>query len=113
MPTTKPIRVLPADVYDALEFSALVFGGIGGITSYDPPGSDAPNCAYGHAAHVTNVRSILADTPTLVALRTAGIDAVFDNDSAVGRLDARKGRRRGVRVTFREWCRELHVIRGD
>lgn len=42
--------VLPANVFDALELSALVFGGIGTgcLSDVDKNGNDIPSCIVGH-----------------------------------------------------------------
>lgn len=105
--TTKPVRVLPADVYDTLEFSALVYGGIGGGWTTDRDGT--PFCAIGHADHV--VPSVCEDGPVVVALFGADVDGRM-NDWAVAAINARRGRPLLGRVTFEEWAKELGIVRG-
>lgn len=110
MNAIKAVRVLPPDVYDTLEFSALAFGGIGGerttVTStLGIDGSD-PVCAYGH------IRNADCDSGSSVALWRADID-MSASDCAVMRINRRKGRFRLDRVSFQEWCEELGVVRGE
>lgn len=93
-------RVLPADVYDTLELSALAYGGIGGRDWTDR--HDRPLCVMGHAIEAApDFRSEY--TPFYKALVRANIH-LATNDAAV------PSRRR---VSFREWCRRLNVVRGS
>ena len=104
---TITLRVLPADVYDTLEFSALVFGGIGRLAwrACGPHGT-VPLCALGHA-------TVADPTDTMRrALHAADIFAA-ENDAAVLSINLRKNSPRSARVSFGEWCKELNVIRGD
>lgn len=101
-------RVLPADVYDALEFSALVYGGIGAGRSFDGP---VPVCLFAHAEH--------ADI-SFTALDSANISPVFPeyedgvaNDPAVRAINARLGNPdRDARVPFDALMAELNITRG-
>jgi len=107
-------RVLPADVYDTIEFSALAFGGIGGSFLLEGVGDDAvPYCAWGHA-----IRAEVPDIDTMPNLFKRACEffplSIADNDSAVQRINARKGvRERNARVTFAEWAKELNIVRGE
>lgn len=96
---------IPADVYDAIEFSALVFGGIGAGATYDYGNDDeAPFCAIGHLIFVG----------ALGRMKGRALSAVR-NDDAVRAVNARKGKSkaRDARVTFREWCKEYPAVRGE
>jgi hypothetical protein len=105
MSAAKEVRVLPADVYDTLELSAYAFGGIGGMW---PTENGRPHCAVGHA-HFTE----WGCGEVCNALKTALEYVANVNDSAVARINARKGADPAARVTFREWCDELGVVRGQ
>jgi hypothetical protein len=102
-------RVLPADVYDALELSALVYGGIGAGWYYWPPmgvspGEEIPHCIFGHAD--------ACDGEVIQpALMKVGIDTVV-NDDAVHAVQKRKPSMDTPRITFKQWCKELGVVRG-
>lgn len=106
-------RVLPADAYDALELSALAFGGIGagkftsdGVGDGDGP-TDIPVCAIGHA-QACDARPA---GPTRIALWCANVLA-SDSDRAVRAINKRLGKPSEARVAFEEWCRKLNVVRG-
>lgn len=98
-------RVLPADVYDTLELSALAYDGIGaGRFCRD----NTPCCVFGHAYRAVAVGlDVITD-----ALRSAGI-GINNNDEAVERINKRKNKPFDTRVSFAEWCAELGVVRGD
>ena len=115
-------RVLPAHVYDALQVSALMYGGIGagesvvGIAEsfgklYETnPAACVPFCIRGHAwcAGV-----LTADMVGDVMFRADFPIHYAANDNAVLEINARKGvHDRRARVTFEEWCAELNVVRG-
>lgn len=97
-------RVLPADVYDTLEFSALAFGGIGKDSYYvfaaDRATILGPCCAAGHLAFA---RGDDADywAHMLLQEHDCGPD---ENDGAI--------RDSEDRISFPEWCRRLNVVRG-
>lgn len=99
----KTQRVLPADVYDALELSALIFGGVGGNNMFAKDG--CPLCIHGHAAFLWN--GDVGD-----ALYATGI-TTFENDGAVQNVNRSEGRPPYDRISFEEWCAALNVIRGD
>ena len=110
--TTATKRVLPADVYDALEMSALAYGGIGarhwtdaGSTGYGADPLDVPFCISGHARACDPSRTVNAE------LHHADI-SIVTNDTAVRAINARKRGPLTARVTFAEWCAELGVERG-
>lgn len=101
-----PVRTLPADVYDFLELSALVYGGIGAgkFTSDD----GVPHCVFGHL-HAEGCGS---DYDELYdGLSQAGIH-ISENDTAVRRANRRRGIQRDKRVPFSVWATELGVVRG-
>jgi hypothetical protein len=83
--------VLPAVVYDTLEFSALVYGGIGSGEWWD---GDAPVCYVGHiaAAGVNDCH---------------GIDERMNDEAVAGKFG-----KVAPRIPFAEWCRRLNVVRG-
>lgn len=99
-------RVLPADVYDALELSALAFGGIGGGRYYKQGTPVSPYCAVGHASFLDTDCSREAWS----AWKTGGITERV-NDEAVRAINTRLGKPAHSRVTFKEWCKELNVTR--
>lgn len=110
----QPVRVLPADVYDTLELSALAYGGIGAQRFYDqdyPVGE--PYCAFGHAyfASGSTDSPYMTDNKITAALVKAGI-YVADNDKAVRRYNTQLGRHPNARIPFDDWCRILNVRRG-
>lgn len=107
-------RILPADVYDALELSALAYGGIGagrwvedGGAGFGSAPADIPVCASGHA---------FAADPTNEmwhVLQSADL-GIRHNDPAVVRINVRRGNDYSLaRVSFAEWCAELGVERGS
>lgn len=107
-------RVLPADVYDALDLSALAFGGIGGGRVKDD--CFTPLCAAGHARFLDSGKAngragVVRDTLDAVFV---GDDFVVGvNDRAVAAINRRKGAPSYARVTFEEWSQELNVVRGE
>lgn len=115
--TTAGKRVLPADVYDFLELSALAEGGIsaGKFTRFDGRDLAHCGCIHGHAGQA------LADDLELPcaeadeareALLAAGIDFP-ENDEAVRAINCRKGIPfADDPVTWREFVTELNVVRG-
>jgi hypothetical protein len=115
--TTTPERVvLPASMYDALELSALAFGGIGQPAVFDD--DHCPVCIYGHAAFVANDKNAAVgdfdySNPIVRALNTAGIRGSVESDQAVRDINRRLGRPLTDRVPFSLWCAELGVVRGD
>lgn len=111
-------RVLPADVYDALELSALAFGGIGAGRLHDGVhAGNCPVCIYGHAIFANNCYGLFdRNNPIETALDNmgkAGDDyfAPLVSDGAVLAINSRLGRPANSRVTFKEWCKELNVTR--
>lgn len=112
-------RVLPAAVFDALELSALIHGGIGagmwwvweweGGTIGGVLSSAMPYCAEGHANFLDGG---LTRRPVARALTVAGI-CVGTNDDAVRAINKRRrSGPSGARVPFRLWTRHLEVQRG-
>jgi len=107
--TAKP-RVLPADVYDTLELSALAFGGIGRGSYFDEDENSEPPvtpcCIHGHGmvAGRLNPPRPWEESQVNDALWTADIgvntnDSIFQPDE--------------TRISFEEWCKRLNVVRGD
>ena len=102
-------RVLPADVYDALEFSALVEGGIGAGKNFVNGGFEVvPYCIYGHAYELDRE----CGSTVLAALGNAGVSVPM-NDRAVHTINERRLQPRNARVSFADWCAELGVERGS
>ena len=106
-------RVLPAKVYDALQLSALMYGGIGAGV-YTVVNTEVPVCMLGHLGARPNE----ATTPEAMTMMTRLGFAIWDNDRAVKAINRRKGIPETLlsafepRVTFEEWCAELGIVRG-
>lgn len=96
-------RVLPPDVFDALELSALVFGGIGRGQCYNYDGDNAPWCVHGHGKSCGMNDEGGVWVPMLDRL---GITP-HRNDAALSDVPDDE------RVTFRQWCKRLNVVRAD
>lgn len=109
-------RTLPADVYDALELSALAFGGIGrgAYLDWDFDGDDAkaPRCILGHAAWLVDDLRVMSDGEVCSVLYEQLGNAESVNDTAVRSINWRRGRDGDRRVSFKAWCKELNVERG-
>jgi hypothetical protein len=102
---SEPI-VLPANVYDTLEFSTLVYGGIGGgwyTTSRRGDLSGKPLCFLGHA----DGAGVAGDSLT----ELYGINALI-SDGIVARVNERKGKDKHDRITWDEFVREGNIQRG-
>lgn len=109
-------RVLPADVYDALEFSALVYGGIGAGKWDEGAGDDtAPLCIVGHTVYANGDgwdfytlagNNLVAECDWLRL-------AEQDSDDAVRAINLRTASPPNARVSFADWCAELDVVRGE
>lgn len=120
----EPPRVLPADVYDTLEFAALAFGGIGGGRYTDTVEYDAerdawlyaPVCAIGFGRVINgdyDYQPLDGDESLEMALRAVGISE-GTNDAAVMDINVRLGvADPEARVPFKKWAKELNVVRGD
>lgn len=114
----KSVRVLPADVFDAIEFVAEAEGGIGadqyatdGWTGADlrvgTPGA-APYCVWG----IECVLDGYDDREVSRALYAVNLNPE-DNDLAVRAINERRGvTPTTARVPFSDWCAELGVERG-
>lgn len=115
--TTKPVRVLDADVYDALELSALVYGGIGAgsVNEY----GEKPFCVLGHIGFAANsdvfvdgaYAAMRAALGVAFTGREGGLVADVNND-AVRAINRRHGDPQDSRVPFAAWCAELGIMRG-
>lgn len=101
-------KVLPADVYDALELSAWEFGGIGASEWEDAVGR--PLCIHGHRRFITE--NLEQHWEVGQALYAAGL-SMDANDHAVRAINARYGAPPNARVPFNKWCKELNVVRGE
>lgn len=105
-----PTRPLDPDVYDALELSALAFGGIGAGRCYLNNGD--PFCAVGHldsiADNAADARRGYGAVLRLFGGRSVGLS----NDNAVIRYNAGKNRPKYARIPFEAWCKELGIVRG-
>ena len=114
MNATKVVRVLPPDVYDTLELSAYVYGGIGKGRAFASnvvtDDGSPPVCAIGHLRAAEPERHAQIDLEC--SLFGSGINA-HDNDDAVEEINRRKGSKVYARVSFQEWCEELGVVRGE
>lgn len=95
--------VLPADVYDTLEFSALVFGGIGHSHSLDGDGS--PLCAVGHCIIADGRSGDMMKAVILAVEQDHGGPVSLWNDSGFLPSEGR--------ISFDDWCARLNVLRGD
>lgn len=117
MKATMAERVLPADVYDTLELSALAYGGIGAGLLIR---LDEPCCAIGQmieAGVPINLPEQYGDFPVYGFTARESDDAVEAINSLHGNtIDWRVGTWRRVgtwdRVPFAAWCHRLNVVRG-
>lgn len=96
------MRVLPAVVYDTLEFSCLAFNGIGAGSFFF---GDAPLCYVGHLAAAQVIRGVATREPF-------GISEDM-NDKAVAVINRRKKVNGAFRVSWPEFTRELQIVRGE
>jgi hypothetical protein len=103
-------RVLPADWYDALELAALANGGVGAGFWFHLNDPMLPCCIHGLAEF--SAGGMRNHTLNYV-LSDAGIYG-DTNDAAVAAINARKDPNgyTDTPVTFKQWCRELGVVRG-
>lgn len=126
-------RTLPADVYDALELSALIHGGVG---SCHLANDGVPHCIIGHAMFLDgydpttqNEDHIREDAPITAALVQAfprlGIENAYYDDSYLVKVRAVEAANDNAvcsipltdieqqKVTWRRWCKQLNVVRGE
>lgn len=132
MSTERAVRVLPADVFDYLELSALVEDGIGHATFSNrlpgtprdygtvTPGTFRPCCIHGHGGQTKSAGLTDVEKREIVAALTdAGIGFAANDDAVIAILA-----QRGVtldttpgfylqRVTWDEYVAELNIVRGD
>jgi hypothetical protein len=102
--------VLPADIYDALEFVAVAQGGIGGGFYGSGPN---PICIYGCANFLdTGDAQCREGAGVRDAIKEARISADA-NDRAVARINQARKRAKEQRVPFAALCKEMHIVRGD
>jgi hypothetical protein len=109
----KEKRVLPADVFDTLEFSVLAAKGIGAPSVYkgNPCGS-RPNCLYGHAEFASNAGpKSLFDNPIADAL--VRIIRPDESDQAVFEINRRKKVSGLAPVSWAEYTKETGLTRGE
>lgn len=124
-PFAPGLRVLPPNVYDTIELMALAFRGIGAGSDFR---DHCPNCVHGLAREAgatwdyeTDGGWVVGACPAYAfpdnneinqALMAAGIER-YVNDDAVEKINQRLRRAWNARVTFRRWCRQLGVVRGE
>lgn len=110
-------RYLSATLYDSIKGSAELHKGIGGGQWNDASG--VPLCVHGHIMNLTGARidgDGVAQSPTPLyrqwthELRNQGIEVGL-NDWAVMAYNVAHGRPQAQRLTFEEWCEQLHVLR--
>jgi hypothetical protein len=114
----KPVRVLDADVYDALQLSAMIYGGIGCPFDTGEFEYRCPCCLVGHINFLCGDQKEEDE----IFARTSGLALTsFESDSAVEAVLVRKGvvgekeeawDKPYPRISFPEWCAELGVVRG-
>jgi hypothetical protein len=118
---SRPMRELPADVYDTLEFIALMYGGIGrgSYWSYSWLGADnepRPLCVYGLAIEATEQDGLSGNpfrNPVAKALAAVGISVLMNDTAVKDILERREISTGAARVPFEDWCAELGVVRGE
>ena len=133
MKTQLPQRVMAADVYDALELSALIHGGIG-TDCFDVVGPDSesvPCCIMGHAMWLDGTLSTwlqgpagevehgvakafgvtLPNTPS--RFKAAAEDIYDANDCAVTTAIECNLANEQSKISWRQWCQRLSVVRGE
>jgi hypothetical protein len=101
------------DVFDALELSALVFGGVGGgsLRGY----GEAPLCIIGLARFLDGQPLLYEQNGGEVAAelnRAFSASCEWDVTVKSDRVGA-KGVLPYSRVPFATWCKRLNVVRGD
>lgn len=127
----KPQIVLEDDVYYALMFSCLAFGGIGAGNNFDFPDGNtpgAPLCLNGHRWSVADDIVRTDGLGVYEAVHAVSGDGVASySDPAVVAINKRKNKRlaaKGVqlnvshhgehslmrRVTWAEFCKELNIV---
>lgn len=107
-------RVLPADVFDALELSVLAYKGVGqpAVQVYDENCKGiGPCCIYGHAIWAEDTNVIYAGE-IATALSRAGISGL-ESDEAIASINRRRGRDPERRVSWPAYTRELNIVRGN
>jgi hypothetical protein len=104
MPTPKPKRVIPADVYDTIEFVALVAGGI--ATQIGAPEEGIPGCVIG-------IADAAGDGEIWAVLRDKGVRIPHDSDNAVREITGeRPYTLTSTPVSFKRWAKKLNLVRG-
>jgi hypothetical protein len=104
--STQPLRVLPPDVYDALELSALAYGGIGGGAYVDRENDSAfspaiaPRCIIGHARWLAGTGGPVED-----AIESIGIDPHVNDEVILSGNHER--------ISWAEYCRRANIVRGE
>lgn len=107
--------VLPADVFDALELSALAHDGVGAARRFY---AGRPHCIVGHAQFldgITHKEGMRIDEGATVYLGHEVCDALID---AFGRSLYKVAEMNdrmleiGELVSWDEWCRRMNVVRG-
>lgn len=109
-------RPLDPDIYDALELSAMEFGGIGRLIAYE---SDSewdsvvvkPVCLWGHLDYIGAYNDLSTNSLSLEKALNGPI--VSENDKGVLNINLKKGRDPNARVSFEEWCEYFGIVRGE
>lgn len=111
--------VLPAVIYDTMEFACEVYGGIGGRYSIvnDIVGEAVPMCQHGYWLFLNDAlgpdpRLSGLDPDYFVGLEPFGIYADI-NDEIVAAVNAKKGKRTWQRISWQEYCEEGNIVRGE
>lgn len=111
--------ILPADVYDALEFAAEVEGGVGMATMLD---KGCAVCGYGLAwlAGILEVPKKDQKTEEMIALalythsdKRSLPFTYAQSDNAVSKVINRRKLYSDDRIPFAAWAKELGLIRGE
>lgn len=129
IPKDNILRILPAAVYDTLEFMALVFGGIGELQDFEDMDADdmgsgddnfnCPLCVHGMAVAAVTPGAVIArhdpKNPITKALANVGIGRVT-NDDAVHAIIVHYGWENAdtpfPRVSWADYCTHLNIVRG-
>lgn len=119
-------KVLPADIYDTLEFATLVFGGIGAGRLTEEQSrmpadvTQTPYCLFGYAGFLSGEKPYdfwqndIADQLASVLAPDNRYKMIGDNNEAVRKINTRKKRADlNGRVTWREYTKETGIQRGN
>lgn len=113
MKQQQPVRVLPADVYDALELSAIANGGIGRgdwATPQEDFSTAAPHCLFGHAEYAAGEPFMSGRGQIVDALKAAGLN-IGINDAVLYEHFGKSDRR--SKVSWDEYVKIFNIVRGE